>query len=218
MSNILTSFKKVKSFKSLSKDTSFVCYTSPMKKGFDKFNTLVEALEELPSIGKKSAVRLAYHMVMNDNYSAIKIAHAIEDALTNLKKCSVCGGISEDEICEICLDDERDTKLLCLVENAKDILTLEENGLYNGKYFVLEEIESLDVNKLVDIVNGGIKELVFALTPSIGNDAIIIFIEDKLKECDVRFSKIAQGVPTGVSLENIDVISLARAMEDRVKV
>ena len=189
-----------------------------MRRSLDKFNRLVESLESLPTIGKKSAVRLAYHMVMKDSFNAIKLAHAIENAVGSLKKCVSCGGMSEDELCEICSNSSRDIEILCIVENAKDILTLEENGLFEGRYFVLDSLEHLDISHLQDVVSSGVSEVIFALTPSIQNDAIILYIEDKLKEYDIRFSKIAQGVPTGVSLENIDILSLTRAIEDRVRV
>jgi recombination protein RecR len=189
-----------------------------MRGSLEKFNRLVESLESLPTIGKKSAIRLAYHMVMKDSFNAIKLAHAIENAVGSLKKCISCGGMSEDELCEICSDTSRDIEALCIVENAKDILTLEENALFEGRYFVLDSLEHLDISHLQDIVSSGVSEVIFALTPSIQNDAVILYLEDKLKEYDVRFSKIAQGVPTGVSLENIDILSLTRALEDRVRV
>ena len=189
-----------------------------MNNSLDKFNRLVDALQELPTIGKKSATRLAYFMVMDDSFVGMKISNAIEDALGTLKKCTKCGGMSEDELCFICCDERRDDTLLCIVENAKDILLLEENGLFDGKYFVLEALDELTVSHLVEIANNGIIEVLFAITPSIANDAVILYIEDKLSEFDINFSKIAQGVPTGVSLENIDLLSLTRALEDRVRV
>jgi recombination protein RecR len=184
----------------------------------DKFNRLVDALQELPTIGKKSATRLAYHMVIKDSYVGMKISHAIEAALGSVKKCTICGGMSEDELCFICCDERRDATILCIIENAKDILLLEENGLFDGKYFVLDSLEELSVSHLIKIVEGGVNEIIFALTPSISNDAVILYIEDKLLGHKVIFTKIAQGVPTGVSLENIDILSLTRALEDRVKV
>ncbi len=187
-------------------------------KQLEKFNNLVEALETLPSIGKKSATRLAYHMIMNDSFNAIKIAHAIENALGNIKKCMNCGGMSEDELCYICCDERRNDKILCVVESAKDILMFEENALFDGYYFVLEALDALDISLLRSRVEDGVQEVIFAMTPSIANDAVILFIEDKLQDYDIRFSRIAQGVPTGVSLENIDILSLSRALEDRVKV
>ena len=189
-----------------------------MNSSLEKFNNLVDALQELPTIGKKSATRLAYHMVINDTFTGMKISQAIEDALGSLKKCRVCGGMSEDELCYICCDEQRDSTLLCIIENAKDILLLEENGLFDGRYFVLDSLEELSISHLVKIVEGGVSEVVFALTPSISNDAVILYIEERLNSYDVNFSKIAQGVPTGVSLENIDLLSLTRALEDRVRV
>jgi recombination protein RecR len=189
-----------------------------MNSSLEKFNRLVDALQALPTIGKKSATRLAYYMIMNDTYAGVKIAHAIEDAIGSLKKCRICGGMSEDELCYICSNEMRNNALLCIVENAKDILLLEENGLFDGRYFVLETLEALSISHLEDIVKNGVEEILFALTPSIANDAVILYIEDKLSRYSVNFSKIAQGVPTGVSLENIDLLSLTRALEDRVRV
>ena len=196
----------------------FAKSTDAMKRSLEKFNRLVECLEELPTVGKKSAIRLAYHMVMKDSFNAIKLAHAIENAVGSLKKCISCGGMSEDELCAICSDASRDIEVLCIVENAKDILTFEENGLFDGRYFVLDSLEQLDISHLQDMVSSGVSEVIFALTPSIQNDAVILYIEDKLKDHDLHFTKIAQGVPTGVSLENIDILSLTRALEDRVRV
>jgi recombination protein RecR len=189
-----------------------------MKHSLEKFNKLVDALQELPTVGQKSATRLAYHMVMKDNFTALKIAHAIENALGSLRKCASCGGMSEDELCAICSDESRDIRLLCVVENAKDILTIEENGLFEGRYFVLESLDELDITHLKAMVASGVEEVIFAMSPSIATDAMILYIEDKLADTGVRFSRIAQGVPTGVSLENIDMLSLARALQDRVKV
>ncbi|TKI69597.1 recombination protein RecR [Sulfurimonas crateris] len=189
-----------------------------MNGSLEKFNKLVDALQELPTIGKKSATRLAYHMVMKDSFVGMKISHAIEEALGTLKQCSSCGGMSEDELCFICCDDSRDETLLCIVENAKDILLLEENALFGGRYFVLESLAEFDFSKLEKLVSSGINEIVFALTPSIANDAVMLYIEDKLSNFNINYSKIAQGVPTGVSLENIDILSLTRALTDRVKV
>jgi recombination protein RecR len=189
-----------------------------MKSSPSKFNKLVEVLQTLPTIGQKSATRLAYHMVVNDSFNAIKLSHAIEDAIGSLKKCISCGGMSEDELCSICGDERRDIEVLCVVESAKDIVILEENDHFNGRYFVLEDIDKLDIDHLKMMIQSGVKEIIFALTPSIANDAIMMYIEDKLSECEVSFSKIAQGVPTGVSLENVDMLSLSRALQDRVKI
>jgi recombination protein RecR len=189
-----------------------------MAHGLEKFDNLVEALSSLPSVGKKSAQRFAYHLILNDSFNAMKISNAIESAIRSIRSCERCGGLSEHEICDICLDESRDGLKLCIVENAKDILVLEENNLYDGVYFVLSNLEDSSIERLKEIVSDGVKEIIFALTPSLANDAVIIFIEDKLKDFDLDFTKIAQGVPTGVNLENVDMLSLSKAMNLRTKV
>ena len=188
------------------------------KRRLEKFNNLIDTLSSLPTVGKKSALRYAYHMVLHDSFSAIKLAHAIESAVANISKCVQCGGLSEDEICDICHDDNRDISKLCIVENAKDIFVIEENALYDGKYFVLENLDNEQIDKLKNLSKGSVKEIIFAFTPSLANDGVILFIEDKLKNHDLSFTKIAQGVPTGVQLENVDILSLSKALSDRVKI
>jgi recombination protein RecR len=191
-----------------------------MKKnrGLEKFDNLVEALSTLPTVGKKSALRFAYHLILNDTFNAMKLANAIESAIRSVRSCARCGGLSEHEICDICLDEHRDHTKLCIVESAKDILVLEENNLYNGLYFVLNNLEEETLFQLKEIIKEEIKEVIFALTPSLSNDAVILFVEDKLSEFDLEFSKIAQGVPTGVHLENVDFLSLSKALSARTKV
>jgi len=189
-----------------------------MKYAPKPFERLVEALQALPSIGRKSAMRLAYHIVMDKNFSALQLSHAIEDAIGSVRRCKRCSALSSDELCSICSDPMRDVTKLCFVESAKDIFIFEENGLFDGNYFVLESIDNLDFSILFNIVEEGVEEVIFALTPSIANDAVALFIEDKLKKYDLTFSRIAQGVPTGVSIENVDMLSLSRALHDRVKI
>jgi recombination protein RecR len=190
-----------------------------MNKGLEKFYELVEAFESLPTIGKKSALRLAYHIVMNDNYCGIKIAHSIENALKNITKCSKCGSMSEHEICEFCLDDSRDETTLCIVQSAKDIFIIEDSKQFDGKYFVIEELDENSLTMLINLVKDNkVENILFAITPSIANDAFILYIEDKLKDFDINFTKIAQGVPTGVSLENVDILSLSKAIQSKVNI
>jgi recombination protein RecR len=188
------------------------------KKGLEKFYNLVEAFKSLPTIGKKSALRLAYHIVHNDTFCGLKLAHSIEDAIKNVKKCTECGSISEHEICEICLDEDRDNKL-CIVQNAKDIFVIEESHQYFGKYFVLDELDEYNINSLINFVDTNVvNEVLFAITPSLANDAFILYIEQRLEKFEINFSKIAQGVPTGVSLENVDILSLAKAIDGKVSI
>ena len=189
-----------------------------MKRSLKKFYALVDALESLPTIGKKSALRLAFHMVLKSPMDALKIAHAIEDAVSSLGRCSRCGGLSEDELCHICSDEMRSRELLCVVERAQDIYVIEESGEYHGYYFVFERLSEETIERLkASIEVNGTEEVIFAFTPSIQNDALMLYIEDQLKGYDLSFSKIAQGVPTGVQLENVDTLSLAKAITERVK-
>lgn len=133
-------------------------------------------------------------------------------------RCKQCGGLSEHELCEICSDQNRNSDTICVVENAKDILILEQSGAYEGLYFVLNEMSEQAVSKLADMASViGAKEVIFAFTPGLSADAIMFYIEDRLSNLGLKFSKIAQGVPTGVSLENIDTLSLLKAMQDRMK-
>lgn len=189
-----------------------------MKKGLESLYNLIESLEMLPTIGKKSARNIALYMVKEDNFAALKIAHAIEEAVSTIRHCSRCGGLSEHELCEICSDEGRDHSVLCMVNSTKDIFTIEDSGHYHGLYFIFESMERSDIGKLQAMVAQGVEEVIFAFPPSLQNDALIYFIEEKLGSESVRFTKIAQGVPTGVNLENVDALSLSRAIESRVKI
>ncbi|HEB9422613.1 TPA: recombination protein RecR [Campylobacter jejuni] len=191
-----------------------------MAKGLEKFNELVESFTNLPTIGKKTAIRLAYHLCINNQIDGMKLAHNIENAIRFIKPCEQCGALSENELCEICSDGERNKNILCIVESPKDILTLEESQSYNGLYFVLDDLSEEKLEKLKQIIlKLNTSELIFALTHSINSDATIFFIEDKFKGLNnLIFSKIAQGIPSGVNLENVDLISLNKAMNFRTKI
>lgn len=189
-----------------------------MKHRLESFHNLVEAFSSLPTVGKKSAMRFAYHVVLNDSFGAMKLSHAIERAVRTLRRCESCGGVSEHELCDVCLDEERERWLLCIVESAKDILILEENGVFEGCYFVLDDLEEHTISRLKGVIKErGVKEIVFALTPGLSSDGIILYIEEKLQSLHVNFTKIAQGVPTGVQLENVDTLSLSKALSSRMK-
>ncbi|RLA65649.1 MAG: recombination protein RecR [Epsilonproteobacteria bacterium] len=183
----------------------------------EAFENLVEAFQSLPSVGKKSAIRMAYHAVMENGFAAMKLAYALEYGVNAIQKCSKCHNMSEDELCRICSDPYRDNSKLCIVQSAKDILTIEESGQFSGVYYVISEVKDMDEAHLFYAV-GGVNEIIFAFPPSIATDTMILYIEDKLKGLKIEFTKIAQGVPTGVELENIDILSLSRALEARVKI
>jgi recombination protein RecR len=154
---------------------------------------------------------------MKDNFLGMKLSHAIEEAIKSIKKCKKCNNMSENELCYICSNEYRDHSKVCIVQSAKDILTIEESGHYKGIYYVITKLEDLDEHHLKEIIDD-VKEIIFAFPPSLATDTMILYIEDKLKDYDLIFTKIAQGVPTGVELDNIDILSLGRALEDRVKI
>lgn len=189
-----------------------------MKKKVDKFEELVACFEKLPGVGKKSALRYAYFVSIQDSFLGLNLAHSIEDAVHFLKKCQICGAICENEICDVCADEERDKSKICIVENPKDILIFENSSIFDGLYFVLDDINMQNIQKLKSMIeqNGSI-EIIFAMTPGINSDGIMLYIEDKLKDLDIKFSKIAQGIPTGVSIENVDMLSLTKALKDRIE-
>jgi len=188
-----------------------------MRYKIEAFENLVNAFQEMPSIGKKSAVKMAYHLLMEDSFGAMKLAHAIEEGVNTIKRCKKCHNMSEDELCLICSDEYRDNCTLCIVQSAKDILTIEESGQYKGIYYIVTQLTDLDEYHLKDAVKG-IDEVIFAFPPSLATDTMILYIEDKLSDIGLEFTKIAQGVPTGVDLDNIDILSLSRALESRVKI
>jgi len=183
----------------------------------ESFKNLVEAFNALPGIGEKSALKLAYHIVTDGSYDGLKLSHAIESAIESISRCKRCHNLSEDELCHICSDESRDKSKVCLVESAKDIITIEKVGQYNGLYYVLSDIDRFELTHLRDAIKDA-KEIIFAFAPSIASDTMMLYIESQLEDLDLKFTKIAQGVPTGVSLENIDTLSLARAIEDRVSI
>ncbi len=184
----------------------------------ESFENLVDALERLPSIGKKSARRMAYHMTMEDRFAAMKIAHAIENAVRSVSRCECCGAMSEDELCPVCSDETRDRSKLCIVEHPADVMHIENSGEYDGLYFVVGSSETLDLTRLRSMVEDGVEEVIFAFTPGIASDGLMLYIEERLSDYDLVFTRIAQGVPTGVNLENVDILSLSRALQDRTRI
>ena len=178
-------------------------------KSLKSLDELIANLEQLPTIGKKSAMRMAVYLVKN-KFIAMKIANAIESAITTIDECVECGNFSENELCEICMS-KRENKL-CIVEHSKDILILEENKIFEGYYFVLNELEAEKIDKLINFINKKeIEEVIFAYPHSIENEAKILYLEDRLKNLNVSFSQIAQGIQMGVNFENVDIISLNKA-------
>ncbi|RDU67063.1 recombination protein RecR [Helicobacter didelphidarum] len=181
------------------------------------FDTLVQALEKIPTIGKKSAKRMAYILAVENAPLGLQISQAIHDCIVEIQKCRICGALSHGEICHICLDLDRKNGTLCIVAHPKDVFLIEDIGEFQGVYCVVEDYHSCDFTHLIErIQHEDIKEVIFAFMPSLESDVLIMFIQEKLEHLGLQFSKIAQGVPSNVSLDNIDHFSLARAFNSRV--
>lgn len=181
------------------------------------FDLLVRALERLPSIGKKSARKMAYAMAVEETQLGMQILEALRGCMQELKKCSLCGGLSQGNICHICTDSSRNTGLLCIVSHPKDVFLIEELGEFSGRYCVIEDHREYDFESLIGrVAREGIGDIIFALSPSTQNDLAMLSIQDRLGGLGLSFSRIAQGVPSNVSLDNIDHFSLARAFSARV--
>ena len=141
-------------------------------------NELIENLQKLPTIGRKSATRMAMFLIKN-KFEALKISNSIENAITAIDECRECGNLTENELCEICMSHERENKI-CIVAHSKDILIFEENAIFNGYYFVLAELENEKIEKLISLVkNKNIEEIIFAYPHTIDNEAKILYIEDR---------------------------------------
>ncbi|WP_298098953.1 recombination mediator RecR [uncultured Campylobacter sp.] len=187
--------------------------------GTDRFEELVASFEKLPGVGKKSALRFAYYVSVQNSFLGLNLAHNIEEAVRGLHRCRICGAVCEGEICEYCADEERESDKICIVENPKDIFILESNKIYNGRYFVLDAADEDKIAALREMVSrNGARELIFALTPGINSDGIMLYVEDKLADLSLKFTKLAQGVPTGVSLDNVDMLSLIKAINGRTDI
>ncbi|MEO1959090.1 MAG: recombination protein RecR [Nautiliaceae bacterium] len=170
-------------------------------KDLESVKELISILETLPSIGKKSAARIAYE-IARDRIKGLRILDAIENVVSNVRECSKCGSLSEYEVCSIC-DSKRD-KIVAVVESSKDIEIIEESGSFGGYYFVFND----SVEKLREfILNKGIKEVIFAFSPSVENEIKMRKIKEELG-LNIECYSIAKGVPMGVSLENVDISSI----------
>lgn len=185
----------------------------------------VEALNSLPSIGKKSALRMVLHLAGNNGDKKQKIIEALQGLIEDLKTCSVCSNYSDTEICDICSDPARNKNLICIVELVKDVMAIENTQQFSGVYHVLGGVisplegigpEDLNIQSLLDRISGQeIDELIMAISPSIEGDTTIYYIS-KLIGSSVKISTIARGVSFGGELEYADEMTLGRSIHGRV--
>ena len=185
---------------------------------------LIESFAKFPGIGKKTAQRMAFHVLKSDNEQAVQLAQAVMDVKSKILTCTICGGITVDDPCAICADSKRRDDLLCIVEKSSDIYAFEKTNSYRGKYHVLGGVlspldgigpDDLTIDSLMSRVNKDM-EVILATNPSIEGEATALYISKLLKEKGIKSSKLARGLPVGGALEYIDEATLIRALEGRV--
>ena len=169
---------------------------------------LIESFEKLPSIGHKTAIRLAFHMLDMSNEEINEFTKSITDAKEKLKFCSVCFNIADTDPCPICQDTKRDQSIICVVEDVRDIMAMERTHEYKGVYHVLHgTISPMKQNE--------IKEVIIATNPRVEGEATAIYLAKLIKAFDIKVTRIAHGIPVGGDLEYTDEITLMKAMEGR---
>ena len=185
----------------------------------------VEEISGLPGIGRKSALRLALHLLKQPESQAIALGDSLKKLVTEIKYCKECHNFSDSEICDICSDDKRNDELLCIVEDVRDVMAIENTGKYRGKYLVLggkiSPMEGIGPSQLrigsieKKLNEGVVKELIFALSATMEGDTTAYYIYKKFKTQQILFSSIARGIAVGDELEYADEISLGRSITNR---
>lgn len=186
---------------------------------------LTEQFAKLPGIGKKSAVRLAYHVMSMNPADVEAFSQALLNARNTVHFCQCCENLTDKNLCPICEDDSRDKSVICVVETPKDISAFERTGEYHGVYHVLHGLISPLKNVLPDdlkirsliarVQNGNIKEVIMATNPTVEGDATASYISQLLKPLGVKVSRLAFGLPVGGILEYADEVTLYKALENR---
>jgi recombination protein RecR len=186
---------------------------------------LIEELEKLPSIGLKSAQRLALYLLRVPKEDALRLADAIRAVRERVGFCSTCGNFSETDPCALCADPRRDARVLCVVEQPVDVLAFERTATFQGRYHVLggalsplegTSPEQLRIRELLSRLRGGeVQEVILATNPNVNGEATALYLSKLLTPLGVRVTRIARGVPMGSDLEYSDQVTLARALEGR---
>jgi len=187
--------------------------------------SLIAALNKLPGVGPRSAERIALHLVQTDSAVVKQLADTILHAREKIQFCTTCGALTEKSPCPICTDARRDSSLICVVERAVDILSVERSGTYRGKFHVLGgnispldgiEPEDLRIAELEKrLTHESVKEIVIALGTDVEGDATSFYLAKRLARKGLKISRIAYGLPAGSGLEFADELTLSRALEGR---
>ncbi len=196
-----------------------------MQEYIEPLQRLIEQFRRIPGVGGKSAVRMAFSVLALGEEEADAFADAIRDAKHKIRPCSVCGNITVGELCPVCADPERDRSLVCVVEQARDILAFERVREYRGLYHVLGGVlspmngitpDSLRIKELLERVKSGeIREIIVATDPDVEGEATAMYLARILSSQDVKITRLAYGIPVGGNLEYTDEVTLNRALEGR---
>jgi len=197
----------------------------------DSLESLVDELSKLPQIGRKTAQRLAMHIIRQPREEVEKLSKSLVDVKDKIKFCSICCNITEDDVCRICSSSKRNRDVICVVEDPKDVFAIEKTNEYRGLYHVLHgRISPLDgigpndikikelLYRLDDTKYDNVKELILALNPTVEGETTILYLNKLLKTLDIKITRIARGIPIGSDLEFADEVTLAKAIEGRVDV
>lgn len=189
---------------------------------------LIECYKKLPGVGEKSAERMALATLELDQEILNSFSNSIKELKLKTKRCKKCNNFCEEEICEICNDDSRDRTTICVVEEPKNVIIFEKIGSYNGLYHVLDGLispldgitpDQIRIETLLNRIKcDNIKEIIFAVKPSIEGETTVLYISKLLENYDITISKIAHGVPMGAEIDYLDSLTLEMALEDRKKV
>ena len=189
--------------------------------------TLIDKFAALPGIGRKSAQRLAFHVLSGSDEEADSFADAIKHAKKNIHFCKVCQNLTEDEICPICSSSRRDRSLICVVSDPKDVLSIERGREYNGTYHVLHGVlspmnhigpDDIKIKELlVRLADEEVAEVIMATNPDTEGEATAMYISRLIKPFNIKVSRLAYGIPVGSNLEFADDATLNRAIEGRTE-
>lgn len=186
---------------------------------------LIGEFAKLPGIGYKTAQRLAFHILSLDDAEAQALADSITEAKREMKYCSICGNLTDQDLCAICSDQSRRTDVICVVESPKDVAAMERIREFNGQYHVLNGVispmegvgpEDINLRSLIKrLQNSDVRELIIATNPNIEGEATAMYIARLIKPAGIKVTRIAHGLPVGGDLEYADEVTLLKAMEGR---
>ena len=191
-----------------------------------KFEDLIEAFRHLPGVGIKTAERYAFTALEWDEETLDAFIHALDALHGGIRKCSVCGNLSDDDKCMICRDDTRNPNVICVVQSPKDVIAMEKTKEYNGDYHVLNGVintakgvmpQDLNIKSLLDRVNDDTEEVVLATNPTVEGETTALYLAKLLETKNINVTRIAHGLPMGGHLDYADELTLIKAFEGRKK-